>query len=263
MSTIRRKNVSKQTRETVSHNMKIAPIERFLLIDQIIEVIKEQIAEGRLKPGDTIPSERTLSELFSVSRTSVRQALKALAVLGVLEIKPGAKTILSENSSNLLINPLKFMSVLYNLEVSELFETRKTIEVELAKKAAINATDDDIELMRLCLERAESNLKTPDVFLYAEKDFHECIFAASRNQILAAMIRSLNVLLIGTRQESIKLFKNLRDSFNEHLKIFNAIESRNPQKAGEAMLEHLVDIEKKLNTLDVKYLNQKLNKLQS
>jgi GntR family transcriptional repressor for pyruvate dehydrogenase complex len=251
--------VLKESSVVVRNNMKIVPIERFLLIDQIIEIIKGQIAEGRIKPGDTIPGERILSGMFNVSRTSVRQALKALAVLGVLEIRPGSKTILSENISNLLLNPLKFMSLLYNVEVPELFETRKTIEVELAKKAALHATDDDIQQMRQCLEKAENNLHNQNVFLYSEKDFHECIFDASRNRILSAMIRSLNTLLISTRKETIKTFSDLKVSFNEHLKIFEAIVAHDAEAAGNAMLEHLADIENRLNTLDLTNLNKNLN----
>jgi DNA-binding FadR family transcriptional regulator len=248
-----------KTRKVKQHNMEIAPVERVLLIDQIIEIIKRQIAEGRVKPGDTIPSERTLSEMFKVSRTSVRQALKALAVLGVLEIRPGATTILSKDVSNLLINSLKFLSVLYNVEIPEIFETRKTIEVELTKKAAVHATDKDIELMRNCLQKAEDNLHNQNVFLYSEKDFHECIFDASHNKILTAMIRSLTTLLISTRKATIRTFPDLKVSFDEHMKIFEAIENHDPEAAGDAMLEHLTDIENRLNTLDLANLKKKLN----
>jgi GntR family transcriptional repressor for pyruvate dehydrogenase complex len=247
------------SRKVKQHNMEIAPVERVLLIDQIIEIIKGQIAEGRVKPGDTIPSERILSEMFKVSRTSVRQALKALAVLGVLEIRPGATTVLSKDVSNLLINPLKFMSVLYNVEIPEIFETRKTIEVELSKKAAVHATDEEIELMRGCLKKAENNLHNQSVFLYSEKDFHECIFDASRNRILAAMIRSLNTLLISTRKETIRTFPDLKVSFDEHMKIFEAIVQHDPEAAGDAMMEHLTDIENRLNTLDLANLKKKAN----
>ena len=79
--------------------LNIQPVEKLVLIDQIIEVIGRLIAEGDLKPGDTLPSERDLSEMLKVSRTSVRQALKALDVLGVLEISPGSRTFLNKSIS--------------------------------------------------------------------------------------------------------------------------------------------------------------------
>jgi GntR family transcriptional repressor for pyruvate dehydrogenase complex len=236
------------------------PIEKIVLIDQIIDVIKRQIAEGKIKPGDKIPGERSLAELFHVSRTSIRQALKALDVLGVLDIRHGSATTLNKDISNLLINPLKFMSILYNVEIPEFFEARKTIEVELARQAAIRATTEDIDMMKQCLDKAENNLDNPDIFLYSEKHFHECIFAASRNRILTAMINSLTTLLIGSRQESIKTFVDLRESFNEHNAIFKAIEKKEPDDAGRAMLAHLADVEKRLYTIDSDYLQKKLDK---
>jgi GntR family transcriptional repressor for pyruvate dehydrogenase complex len=239
----------------------VEPIEKIVLIDQIIDVIKRQIAEGKIKPGDKIPGERTLSELFHVSRTSIRQALKALDVLGVLDIRHGSATTLNKDISNLLINPLKFMSLLYNVEIPELFEVRKTIEVALARKAATHATEEDLDMMRQCLNRAEDNIDNPDIFLYSEKHFHECIFTASRNRILAAMLNSLNTLLIGSRQESIKTFVDLRESFNQHADIFRAIEKKDPQGAGQAMLTHLEDVEKRLYTIDSDYLQKKLDKV--
>jgi GntR family transcriptional repressor for pyruvate dehydrogenase complex len=236
------------------------PIEKIVLIDQIIDVIKRQIAEGKIKPGDKIPGERTLSELFHVSRTSIRQALKALDVLGVLDIRHGSATTLNKDISNLLINPLKFISILYNVEIPEFFEARKTIEVELARKAAIHAAEEDIDMMRQTLIKAENNINNPDIFLYSEKHFHECIFIASRNRILAAMINSLTTLLIGSRQESIKTFVDLRDSFNQHFRIFKAIEKKDPEGAGHAMLAHLEDVERRLYTIDSGYLQKKLDK---
>jgi DNA-binding FadR family transcriptional regulator len=249
-----------QARQTRSkkQELEVKPIERIVLIDQIIEIIKRQIAEGKIKPGSKIPSERVLSEKFKVSRTSVRQALKALEVLGVLEIRHGSTTTLSQDISHLLINPLKFMSVLYNVGISELFETRKTIEVELTKKAAAQATEEDIRLMAQCLETAKNNLDHPEVFLYSEKDFHECIFVASGNRLLTAMIESLNILLIESRQESIKTFANLKDSYMEHYRIFKAIKKKDPESAGKAMLDHLEDVEKRLNTITTDCLAKKL-----
>ncbi|MDR0690094.1 MAG: FadR family transcriptional regulator [Spirochaetaceae bacterium] len=237
------------------------PIERIVLIDQIIGVIKRQISEGKIKPGDKIPGERTLSELFHVSRTSIRQALKALDVLGVLDIRHGSATTLNKDISSLLINPLKFMSILYNVEIPEFFEVRKTIEVELARKAAIHATEEDINIMKQCLNKMEDNINNPDIFLYSEKYFHECVFTVSRNRLLTAMINSLNTILIGSRQESIKTFTDLRESFNQHLDIFKAIEKREPENAGQAMLAHIEDVERRLCTIDSDYLQKELNKV--
>ena len=227
--------------------LKAEPIERIELIDQIIDVITAQIREGKIKPGDKIPGERVLANTFNVSRPSIRQALKALEFLGVLEIRHGTTTTLKTSSADLFINPLKYISILYNVDIYELFEARKIIEVAMAKKAAQHATPDDIKKMQCCLEKAENNLNDPNIFLFAEKDFHECIFNASGNRLLTAMINSLNIVLIESRKETIKTFTNLKVSFDMHYRIFDAIKKQDIKAAGKAMLAHLEDVEKRLN----------------
>ncbi len=225
-------------------SLNIQPIEKLVLIDQIIETVGRLIAEGLLKPGDALPGERDLSEMLKVSRTSVRQALKALDVLGVLEIKPGSRTYLNKSISKLLINPMKFMTLLHKVDVIELFETRKIIEVALAKLAAENATEKDIERMRAALEESKQNLNKPKIYLYLEMDFHEAIFVASSNRILTAFMASINNLLLETREKTVMIYLDLEDSLKQHIKIFNAIRNRNSKKAGEAMFEHLSKIER-------------------
>ena len=225
-------------------SLNIQPIEKLVLIDQIIETVGRLIAEGLLKPGDVLPGERDLSEMLKVSRTSVRQALKALDVLGVLEIKPGSRTYLNKSISKLLINPMKFMTLLHKVDVIELFETRKIIEVALARLAAENATEKDIERMRAALEESKQNLNKPKIYLYLEMDFHEAIFVASSNRILTAFMASINNLLLETREKTVMIYLDLEDSLKQHIKIFNAIRNRNSKKAGEAMFEHLSKIER-------------------
>ena len=238
-----------QAKTSPFESLDIAPVERFVLIDQIIRTIKRLIAERKLKPGDVIPSERTLAELFGVSRTSVRQALKALAVMGIFEIRTGSRTALNKSISELLVNPLQFMSALYHIDTDELFETRKIIEVGLTETAAAKATDEDISMMTTTLRKAEECLDNPNKYLVVEMQFHENIFDASRNRILAAVMVSLNNLLIESREESIVTFTDLRQSLNEHLKILAGIKSRVPLKAGKAMKEHLNDVQRRLRSL--------------
>lgn len=232
-------------------NLNIQPIEKLVLIDQIIETIGRLIAEGILKPGDALPSERTLAEMLKVSRTSVRQALKALDVLGVLEIKPGSRTLLNKSISKLLINPMKFMSLLHNVGTLELFKTRKIIEVALARLAAENAEEEDIERMDKALKKTKELVDVPDKYLFYEMKFHEAIFKASRNRILTAMMASINNLLLESREKTVKLFNNLADTLDQHFGIFNAIKNKDSNKAGDAMFYHLSEVERVLKEKSV------------
>lgn len=223
--------------------LNIQPVEKLVLIDQIIEIIGRLIAEGALKPGDTLPSERDLSEMLKVSRTSVRQALKALDVLGVLEISPGSRTFLNKSISKLLINPLRFMTLLHDVTTLELFGTRKIIEVALARLAAVNANETDIKKMEDTLKVAKENLNNPKKYVLVEMEFHDDIFKASGNRVLSALMASINNLLLESREKSASLFTSLEDSLKQHAKIFEAIKEKDPEKAGNAMLDHLNKVE--------------------
>ncbi|MHB8277775.1 MAG: FadR/GntR family transcriptional regulator [Candidatus Humimicrobiaceae bacterium] len=219
--------------------LEIKPIEKLVLIDQIIDTIGRLIAGGSLKAGDILPSERELAEMLNVSRTSTRQALKALDVLGVLEIKPGERTYLNKSISKLLVNPMRFMALLHNVGIIELFETRKLIEVILVKLAADNAKEEDIKKMEILLEKAKSLLNKPKEYLNAEMEFHNAIFKASGNRILVAMMISINNLLLESRERTVMLFKKLDSTLEDHYRILEAIKNKNPDLAGEAMYDHL------------------------
>ena len=106
---------------------KIKPIENLVLIDQIIEKIENLIESRDLNPGDILPGERILAEKLGVSRTSLRQALKALNVLGVLEIAPGKKTFIKKSISDILVNPFRFMKAIHSIKVNELFEAKRSL----------------------------------------------------------------------------------------------------------------------------------------
>jgi GntR family transcriptional regulator, transcriptional repressor for pyruvate dehydrogenase complex len=221
----------------------VKPIEKLVLIDHIIETIGKLIASGKLKPGDLVPSERTLSGLLKVSRNSVRQALKALDVLGVLDINPGSRTYLNTSISNLLVNPMKFMTLLHDLKTKELFQTRKIIEVELTKLAAINASEENLAEMAEFLNSAKSHIKSKNKYLEYEMGFHESIFKASGNRVLTALMSSINNLLLESRKKTVKFFPDLSLSLKQHDEIYLSIKDNNPEKAGQLMLEHLNSIE--------------------
>ena len=227
--------------------LEIKPIEKLVLIDHIIETIGRLMASGKLKPGDVVPSERTLSNLLKVSRNSIRQALKALDVLGVVDINPGSRTYINTSISNLLINPMKFMTLLHDLKIKELFQTRKIIEVELARLAAINATEENISAMLDALEKARENIKSKNKYLEYEMIFHENIFKSSGNRILTALMASINNLLLESRKKTVKFFPDLSLSLKQHYEIFQSIKENNSEKAGQLMLEHLSAIEHMLD----------------
>src|SRR5438034_8720601 len=117
--------------------MDLAPIKSTRIYEEIVRQVKAMIADGKLKGGDRLPPERDLAEKFVVSRSSVREALRALESLGLVEIRPGEGTFVREVSVESLIEPLALMMVSQRGALAELFEARRLLEPGIAALAEI------------------------------------------------------------------------------------------------------------------------------
>jgi len=228
------------------NELKLEPIKKLMVIDLIIDRIGKLIAEGTLKPGTYLPSERKLAETLRVSRTSVRQALKALDVLGILEIKAGTKTYLTKSLSRILINPIRFMVLLHNIDYFELFETRKVIECSLVKFAAKNISEEDIGKLEENLIESELNIGDNKKFIDYNTDFHQIIYYSSGLNILPAFMKSIRNLIIATGEKTSGKIIYPKLCLEQHKKIFYAIKQRDKDKASEEMFKHLDSVESKI-----------------
>src|SRR5437762_9392216 len=132
--------------------MSIAPIKSTRIYQEIVRQVKAMIAEGRLKSGDQLPPERDLAEKFLVSRTSVREALRALESVGLIEIRPGEGTFVREISVEALVEPLALVLLSQRAMIEELFEARRMLEPVIAGLAARRATKDEVQEMERILE---------------------------------------------------------------------------------------------------------------
>src|SRR3989441_7289244 len=132
--------------------MGIEPIKSTRIYEAIVRQVKAMISEGRLKSGDQLPPERDLAEKFLVSRTSVREALRALESLGLIEIRPGEGTFVREISIESHIQPLALVMASHREAIGELFEARRLLEPLIAGLAAARATRDDVSEMERILD---------------------------------------------------------------------------------------------------------------
>ncbi len=237
----------------MSYLDKIKPVEKFVLIDQIIEKIEKLIENGDLKPGDFLPGERVLSEKLGVSRTSLRQALKALNVMGVLEIIPGKKTYIKESFSDILINPFRFIKAVHSIKIKELFEARSVLEESLVQMAAKKANKNHIQKIGYYLNDSENSLDNKSNFIYSEFMFHQSIFEAADNKILTAVMNSLNeLLLVLEKYEKDYLgIKDRKQSFTQHKEIYEALSNKDPEQARKAMHKHLEYMEERLKKMEI------------
>ncbi|MBM3700498.1 MAG: FadR family transcriptional regulator [Actinobacteria bacterium] len=231
---------------------KIKPIEKFILIDQVIAKIATLIENGDLKPGDILPGERILSERLGISRTSLRQALKALNVLGVLDIVPGRKTYIKKSFTDILVNPFRFIKAVHAIKIEEIFEARRILEEGIVEIAAKKAKGHDISELKKYIEMAENDLENKSEFMYAEFMFHQYIFEISDNKILTAVMHSVNDLLIVLEkyEKDYLTIDDRKKSFVQHVDIYNAIKDNNIQDARLAMHKHLDTMESRLSKLE-------------
>lgn len=231
----------------------IEPIEKLVLIDQIIDKIEDLINKGELAPGNSLPSEETLSEMFNISRTSVRQALKALSVMGVLEISPGKRTFINNSIPKLLENPLRFMKALHNVNISEFFDARSILEIELIKISAIRATEKDLKSIKTYLDKLDEYIDNLENLSLAEFAFHQAVFESSKNRILSAVALSLSntLFILGKKWQNSMNREDRIISNKQHHKIYECIKEKDPIKASIAMEEHLKEMKKIWERFDI------------
>ncbi|OOM79725.1 FadR/GntR family transcriptional regulator [Clostridium sp. BL-8] len=215
--------------------------------DQVIEEIKNKIKSGDIKKGDRLPSEREMAESLGVSRTSVREALRALEVVGLVESRQGAGNYIKTNFDNSLFEPISVMFMLQESSPKEMYDLRETLELQCARLSAKNIEDNELDLLTAILDRmyiAESEEES----LKLDIKFHYLIAKSTRNVLLLNVLDVISQLV----DEFIQKFRmqilhagNTKENLLEiHENIVRALKLRDESKAYNAMLEHFELIRK-------------------
>ena len=181
----------------------VTPIKSTRIYQEIARQVKSMIAEGRLKGGDRLPPERDLADKFVVSRTSVREALRALESLGLVEIRPGEGTFVREASIESLVEPLALLMVSQREAIAELFEARRVLEPSLAALAAERATPEEIQEMERILDEQAREVAANRTGLAQDAQFHAAIGAAAHNRAITRITHAIMDLLTQSREESL------------------------------------------------------------
>jgi GntR family transcriptional regulator, transcriptional repressor for pyruvate dehydrogenase complex len=223
--------------------MDLAPIKSTRIYEEIVRQVKAMIAEGRLKAGDRLPPERDLAEKFVVSRTSVREALRALESLGLVEIRPGEGTFVREVSIDALVEPLALLMVSQREAIGELFEARRLLEPSLAALAATRATPEEIQEMERILEEQAKEVASGRTGLQQDAQFHSAIGAAAHNRAITRIAHAIMDLLTQSREDSLNMPGRPTRSHEDHRRVLAAIGRRDAEAARRAMLEHIEAVE--------------------
>ncbi|WP_204113473.1 FadR/GntR family transcriptional regulator [Shimia biformata] len=218
------------------------------LPDRIAAEIMAQVDDGRLKPGDYLPTETQLADAFGVSRNVVREAIARLRADGVIKSKQGKGACILPPSerATFRIDPVQ-LNEAGNL--SDLFELRRTLEVEAAGLAAERRSKGDLERMRVAMEQMEGTGSYDDARIEADAAFHRAIGAASRNTYLAAIVDYISGRVKETTRQTGQVYQGddlLDVSLSEHSTIFAAIEQGDASGARAAMAQHVAEAARRL-----------------
>lgn len=219
----------------------LEPNKNTKVYEQVIEQIKSKIKSGEIKKGDRLPSEREMSELIGVSRTSVREAIRALEVVGLVESKQGAGNYIKTNFDNSLFEPLSVMFMLQESSVKEMYDLRETLELECAKLSARNIEDNELALLTAIMDRMYL-AGSEEESLELDIKFHYLIAKSSRNVLLINMLDVISQLMDEFIQKSrmqILHEGNTKESLLEiHENLLRTLKCRDESKVCNAMKEH-------------------------
>lgn len=223
--------------------MLVEPVRRSRLSHQIVLQLCGLIREGRLRPGDRLPAERDLAEQLHVSRSSLREALRTMEIAGLVESHHGGGTYVRDAVSWDAVSPLAVVLQTSSDRVGDLWEMRLIVEPEIAARAALRATDDDLAALDGLLNRQEAALDREDTSLGIDRDFHSALAHASRNAVSVRVVELIGSMLAAGRGHFITSPARRQSALNRHREIVQAVRERRPEDARSAMLHHLQEVE--------------------
>jgi GntR family transcriptional repressor for pyruvate dehydrogenase complex len=229
-------------------NQKLAnidPIKREPLATQVARRLVEFILSGQVEPGERMPSERQLAEAFGVGRSAMREALKSLSLIGLVEVRQGDGTYLRKANAALLPEVIEWGLLLGEQRTMDLVEARQKIEAVIAGLAAERRSDCDLDVLARLIDRMEH---AADVDAYVEADvaFHLRVAEAAHNTVLRDILSNVQALLRAWIRRVIAARGETGSSYVEHVPIYEAIARGDSAAAAAAMEAHMASASERL-----------------
>ena len=229
--------------------MQIEPIRKTSVVQGAISRIKELIDQEHFKFGDKLPPERELAKLLGISLPSLREALRALSILGIAEMRPGSGTYLRSSMSDWSSDPFSLLFDLSKPVHIDLFEARMGIEGVIAELAAKKRTEEDLQVMGAALRKMRTHLEDKMEYIRYEIEFHQAIIRAAKNTILEDFMEKMYKVLYESRKRTVEQLKDVyRGSYLEHYQVYRHIKEGDPKKARKAMVGNLTKVEKRFRS---------------
>lgn len=229
-------------------SVELKPIKTKKIYEEIVEQIKQLVLDGEIKPGDKLPSERHLVESFKVSRASIREALSALEMMGLLEVRTGEGAFIRQLQADSMAASLTWVLSMEKGSVLELLEVRKMMEVQAAGFAAERATDGELAELETTLNTMRINLhNSGTIGEKADHLFHYTISKATHNKITIRLMDTISDHLQHLiRASRAKLYEGRYTPellYEEHVRIFYGLKNRDASEARKQMILHLDGVE--------------------
>jgi len=218
-------------------------IKKTRIHEEVVNQIYQMIRDGRFKAGDQLPSERELAETFKISRTSVREALRALETQGLIISRTGMGNFIADLPIESLVAPLARLLVEEKSALADIFELRKLIEPQIASLAAERATAREIDRMKRLLDKQKEQVDAGATGVDADTEFHFAIGRATQNHAIEKLVSGLLDVLSHSREESLQTSARRQASIDSHRAIVAAIEKHDQAQAREAMRYHIEQVE--------------------
>lgn len=229
--------------------MKYKQIKPKKIYEEVAEALHDLIRTGQIKPGDKLDSVQQLAENFQVGRSAIREALSALKAMGLIEMRQGEGTFVRSFEAKQITFPLSTAILMNKKDISHLLEVRKIVETGTASSAARNRTEEDLKEMESVLDEMRFAQGDGELGEKADFKFHLALSAAAHNPLLSSLIDHISELMIKTQRETRRLWLFSKQTtseklYEQHVAIYHAIVEQDEEKARNAMLSHLDNVEK-------------------
>ena len=222
--------------------------------ENVVETITDLILSGDLENDMTLPTESELCDNLGVSRSVLREAMKMLGTKGLVEIKQGVGTVVKRPSEYVSIEALHNYIQLNQVSLGQVMDIRIPIEIETARLAAINRTQEHLAAMEKTLTEMDSNRSDIDACVEADHEFHDVLVSSTGNPLFFIVTHSIAKFLSFLRVVTIG---SVAETVDQHRAIWEAVEKKNPKAATSAMIKHMKATEKDLENLYERWRDEK------
>jgi len=218
-------------------------VQRNTLKSQVADKLIYMISTGLISSDDFLPSERNLSEAFSVSRETIRGALQILSADKVIDVARGTRTkILMKSGDGVARDTVPGLDMLQNYDVTTVVEARRVVEASILRSAALNITNAELDRLSEMMQTQEKVLDDAVAFQISDREFHNLIYKVGGNELLEKMASNIYSYALEHRNMALKAERATERSLREHQQVYRALENHDPDAAEKAITGHVDSI---------------------